>query len=68
VFGLPGLLRRIQEKFPEKGGAPETPPLPHIPLIWENKPYRRVWLRYVAAALCGGLATWAWIRLGLPHG
>jgi ubiquinone biosynthesis protein len=68
VLGLPGLLRRIQEKFPEKGGAPEAPPLPHIPLLWENKQNRRGWLRYVAAALLGGLATWAWIRLGLPHG
>ncbi len=68
VLGLPGLLRRIQDRFPEKGGAPEAPPLPHIALVWDRKPYRRGWLRYVAAALLGGLATWAWMRLGLPHG
>ncbi len=72
VRGLPGLVRRVEEKFPEKGGAPESPPLPHIPLIWaetdDRKSYRRGWLRYVAAAVLGGVLTWAWIRLGLPPG
>ena len=75
LLGLPALLRRVEELVPAKGGAPEAPPLPDIPLIWGQagapggirKPYRRGWLRYVAAALLGGLATWAWMRLGLPR-
>jgi len=68
ALGLPALLRRIQEHFPAKGGAPEAPPLPHIPLMWDRKGYRRGSLRYVAAALLGGIATWAWMRHGLPLG
>ncbi len=68
IFSLPRLLRRIEEKFPEKGGAPDTPPLPHIPLIWDRKRNRRGWLRYVAAAILGAIATWAWMRLGLVNG
>src|SRR5579863_103250 len=68
ALGLPALLRRIQEHFPAKGGAPEAPPLPHIPLMWSRKRYRRGSLRYVAAALLGGIATWAWMRHGLPLG
>jgi ubiquinone biosynthesis protein len=66
ITGLPGLLRRIEDKFPPKGGAPETQPLPHIPLVWDRKPYRRASLRYVASAIVGGLVTWALMRHGLP--
>jgi ubiquinone biosynthesis protein len=52
---LPDLVRRIEEKFPTKGGAPEPPPLPHIPLIWEKKEGAQggSW-RYVFTALIAG--------------
>ena len=34
---LPDLIRRIEDRFPPKGGAPEPPPLPDIELVWESK-------------------------------
>ena len=34
---IPGLIRRLEEKFPPKGGAPDPPPLPEIELMWERK-------------------------------
>src|SRR3546814_6588205 len=37
LLRLPGLLRRLEEKFPPKGGAPEPPPLPDIELLWESR-------------------------------
>ena len=37
LLRLPGLLRRLEEKFPSKGGAPEPPPLPDIELLWESR-------------------------------
>lgn len=60
LMRLPGLIERIEEKFPLKGGAPEQPPLPDIPLIWEKQasshPGR--WLGYMAAFLLGGASVW----------
>ena len=37
LFRLPGLIRRLEDKFPPKGGAPEPPPLPDIPLITDRR-------------------------------
>ncbi|MEL7447454.1 MAG: AarF/UbiB family protein, partial [Pseudomonadota bacterium] len=37
LFRLPDLIRRIEERFPPKGGAPEQPPLPEIELITDRK-------------------------------
>ena len=33
---LPDLVRRIEDSFPPKGGAPEQPPMPDIELVWER--------------------------------
>lgn len=33
---LPDLIRRIEDRFPPKGGAPEQPPMPDIELVWER--------------------------------
>ncbi|MDE2561578.1 MAG: 2-polyprenylphenol 6-hydroxylase [Sphingomonadales bacterium] len=33
LMRLPALVRRVEEMFPAKGGAPEPPPLPEIDLI-----------------------------------
>lgn len=33
---LPDLIRRIEDRFPAKGGAPEAPPLPPIDLVWDR--------------------------------
>ncbi|KWV91807.1 2-polyprenylphenol 6-hydroxylase [Erythrobacter sp. YT30] len=37
LLRLPGLVRRLEEKFPPKGGAPEAPPLPEIRLLTDRK-------------------------------
>jgi len=59
LLRIPALIRRMEEKYPPRGGAPDPPPLPDVELIWE----RRLgggsgWLRYVAAALAGGALVW----------
>jgi ubiquinone biosynthesis protein len=64
---IPELVRRIEDRFPPKGGAPEPPPLPDIELMGERrrrKEHDRGWLGYAVAAVAGGLATWAAITQG----
>jgi ubiquinone biosynthesis protein len=60
---IPALVRRIEERFPPKGGAPEQAPLPEIDLILPGyrtrKPQGNHWPRYVLSGLLGGLAGWA---------
>ncbi|PKB14702.1 2-octaprenylphenol hydroxylase [Novosphingobium kunmingense] len=58
LLRLPDLLRRLEEKYPPKGGAPEPPPLPEVELILDRRRGERRWPGYVAAALAGGLALW----------
>lgn len=65
LLRLPSLIRRIEERYPPRGGAPEQPPLPEIELVWERperKPSR--WLGHLAAALVGGIAVWAAFAAG----
>ena len=64
---LPALVRRIEEKYPPKGGAPEQAPLPEVELIWARKRDGNHWGGYVLAAFLGGIAAWAftyWSILG----
>jgi ubiquinone biosynthesis protein len=63
LLRLPGLIRRVEEMFPPKGGAPEPPPLPEIPLITDKREGRG-WLGYVAAALGGAGALWGALAAG----
>ncbi|MCK9543156.1 MAG: 2-polyprenylphenol 6-hydroxylase [Novosphingobium sp.] len=66
LLRLPDLIRRIEDRFPPKGGAPEQEPLPPVPLMWERgRGRRRVWTGYVLAALTGGLLVWAAMHLPL---
>ncbi len=37
LLRIPELVRRIEDRFPARGGAPEAPPLPDIPLMWEKR-------------------------------
>jgi ubiquinone biosynthesis protein len=64
LLRLPGLIRRIEEMFPPKGGAPEPPPLPEIPLLGDRREGRG-WLGYGVAALAGAGAYWAAGAAGL---
>ena len=53
------MVRRMEERFPAKGGAPEQPPLPEMRLVWERKPRINHWAGYVLAAIAGGITAWA---------
>ncbi len=66
LMRLPALIRRIEDRFPPKGGAPDQPPLPEVPLIWERKPEINRWAGYLLSAIIGGIAAWAAIHWGLP--
>ena len=59
LLRIPELVRRLEDSFPAKGGAPEAPPLPDVPLVWERRGEPSRWPRYVAAALGGGAALYA---------
>ena len=68
LLRIPDLVRRIEDSFPAKGAAPEPPPLPEIELIWDRRKREaregRSWLRYVAAALVGGVAVYGGVMAG----
>ena len=64
LLRLPDLVRRIEERFPAKGGAPEPPPLPEVELIWARRKAGRSWLGYLAVFAAGGGALWAAQALG----
>lgn len=67
LMRLPALVRRIEDKFPPKGGAPEQAPLPEVELIWSRKRPANHWPRYVVAAMGGGVAAWMLSLSGLFH-
>jgi len=62
---LPDLIRRIEDRFPPKGGAPEPPPLPEVELITDRKPREGgSVLGYLIAGLAGAGAMFGAIALG----
>ncbi|MDF8331977.1 2-polyprenylphenol 6-hydroxylase [Novosphingobium cyanobacteriorum] len=63
LLRIPDLVRRIEERFPPKGGAPEAPPLPPIELMWDRRRAPR-WSGYVFSALAGA----AVVALGFVSG
>ena len=72
LLGLPDLVRRIEERFPAKGGAPEAPPLPAIELVWERRQRAgnhggASWAGYLLAGIGGGLLTWIAMAQGWLH-
>ncbi|MBS0481591.1 MAG: 2-polyprenylphenol 6-hydroxylase [Proteobacteria bacterium] len=64
LLRVPDLVRRIEERFPARGGAPEPPPLPPVELIWERRRDAARWPGYAAALAIGGAAVWAAQALG----
>src|SRR5690606_7294604 len=53
VLRMPALLRRIEEKFPPRGGAPEPPPLPRVELMWGRRTPRPPGPGHLLAGLIG---------------
>lgn len=65
LLRVPALIRRLEELYPPRGGAPEPPPLPEIELLLERRERERGrWLGYVLTALGGGALVWAGVALG----
>ena len=64
LLRLPDLLRRIEDRFPAKGGAPEPPPLPDVEVIVGPNAQRSGWIGYLAAAAIGAGAVWGVTTLG----
>ncbi|WP_126177024.1 2-polyprenylphenol 6-hydroxylase [Tsuneonella rigui] len=64
LMRLPDLIRRIEDRYPARGGAPDPPPLPEVPLMWVRTSERR-WPGYVFAALIGAAAVAAASLAGL---
>ncbi|MFB0612425.1 2-polyprenylphenol 6-hydroxylase [Aurantiacibacter poecillastricola] len=66
LLRLPDLVRRIEDRFPAKGGAPEPPPLADVEIFWERR-HREVrrWPGYLLAGLVGGAAVWLATFAGL---
>ena len=59
LLRLPALIRRIEERYPPKGGAPEQLPLPAIELMWERrsaKPRQPV-MGYLVALAAGAFVA-----------
>jgi ubiquinone biosynthesis protein len=54
---LPALLKRIEEAYPEKGGAPPPPPLTEVKLVRVGGGWRYAAVA-VLAALGGALTMW----------
>ncbi len=66
LLRLPALIRRIEDRFPPKGGAPEPPPLPEIKLLTDrSKGNGGGWLGYFVAGLVGAGAVWGASYAGL---
>ena len=65
LLRIPALIRRLEEQYPPRGGAPTPPPLPEIELLWERRAGSgRGWLGYAVAALAGGALMWAGSVMG----
>jgi ubiquinone biosynthesis protein len=64
LLRLPALIRRIEERYPPRGGAPDAPPLPEVRLMWEPGEDRPRWPGYLAAALIGAGGAWLAAVLG----
>jgi ubiquinone biosynthesis protein len=57
LLRLPALVRRIEDMFPPRGGAPDSPPLPEVKLMWEGGENSPRWAGYLAAGLVGAAAA-----------
>ncbi|MEO0589775.1 MAG: 2-polyprenylphenol 6-hydroxylase [Pseudomonadota bacterium] len=66
LFRLPGLIRRVEDMFPPKGGAPDPAPLPEIKLMTDRaEGSGGGWFGYLVAGLAGAGAMWAAAAMGL---
>jgi len=64
---IPALIRRLEEKYPPRGGAPDPPPVPEIELMWDRKERKPGpgWLGQAALLLAGAGAMAALFGFGV---
>lgn len=66
LLRIPALVRRIEERFPPRGGAPEPPPLTEIELIWERRARTaEPFWPYLLSAVLGAGAVYGAMFLGV---
>ncbi|MGB3377636.1 MAG: 2-polyprenylphenol 6-hydroxylase [Allopontixanthobacter sediminis] len=70
LLRIPALIRRLEEQYPPKGGAPDLPPLPDIELILDPKrrlrgDTRSNWPGYLLSGLVGAGVVGAAMMLGV---
>jgi len=65
LLRLPDLVRRLEERFPAKGGAPDAPPLAEVEIMWQRRAGRSRWPGYALAVVLGGAVVWGATALGL---
>ncbi|KUR78814.1 2-polyprenylphenol 6-hydroxylase [Novosphingobium sp. Fuku2-ISO-50] len=70
LLRIPDLIRRIEDRFPAKGGAPEAPPLPDIALMWDRRAGGQGpgWVSTIATHLAAAGIGAAIFVLGLASG
>jgi ubiquinone biosynthesis protein len=64
LLRLPALVRRLEQQYPAKGGAPDPPPLPEIELMWQRRRKRSAVWGYLLAGLVGAGAVAGAAALG----
>jgi ubiquinone biosynthesis protein len=65
LLRVPALIRRLEEQFPPRGGAPDPPPLPDVELVWERRSRERgPMIGYVLATAAGAALVWLSATLG----
>lgn len=65
LLRVPALIRRLEERYPPRGGAPEPPPLPKVELMWERRDRERGSpFGYALAAAAGAALVWLGAALG----
>lgn len=69
LMRIPALIRRLEEQYPPKGGAPEQPPLPDVELMWERRGKNAAkpgsgWFGYLLSGLVGAGALAGAMALG----
>lgn len=66
LLRIPELVRRIEDRFPPKGGAPEPPPLADIELIWERRERQgEAFWPYLLSAFLGAGAVYGAMLMGI---
>ncbi|MGB7408042.1 MAG: 2-polyprenylphenol 6-hydroxylase [Pontixanthobacter sp.] len=58
LLRIPELIRRVEDRFPPKGGAPEQIPLPDVAIMWDrSEKADRPWQGYALSAAIGAGAV-----------